>query len=710
MPADRLLETLLRSLQIWTDQQDTPRLLATAASLLTTLTNPLNIQLLTGQLLFAPAIWERPDGLRTCQRFMSLFHSATFTFLKHDRDVREGIAKPPLPGQIPIGGGMIPEEWARAVAKGADERSPRWKHILILAGLLLGSNQEEDCTFSKSLQSSLQRAFVEATNVALEEAREDDFGGQCIAMVLNHVFPVLSETERAQLDYDHLLPVLIGSAFFSNEGFHSAYFLGTIDLDVVEVSGQKLGWSARSTSYHQLQRIMSRPLMTYMGPFSRLVAHTVENVQNSGLIQTMIDDIAGFARTLNLQWRQNKLSEIDQSEEAAHLSQETVKSTLPLLWKTLKSALFAIVIILRGALGRILGDGTLAADGVAPILVTHSLHTLRNLYFISSRLGANSLSQYTFSYLTSLDILSKYPMQADALLKAIRPATLGQIPRHPLDRIHDLYFLNTAEHFAPILSPQTAEELLVTASTPYLGAGGSRHLLPIFEAAHSVMLSVFSSRTSGPALAGRHLPFYVSSLFAAFPANLSPRQFRLAFKTLMQVTTPPSPLSSSQPDLPATLCELVHHRALSAPATPLPTAVAPSPPPPGAETLPPGEHALSEQAVLALTLLDALPLLPVPLLEEWLPLCADLVNAIADEPLRDVVRRRFWEVLVGGEMDPERSLVAVAWWTTRGGRERVLFGDGGEEAMAERFEMSGALGPARVMSGVEEGRARESKL
>ncbi|KAK8253441.1 hypothetical protein IWZ00DRAFT_189789 [Phyllosticta capitalensis] len=707
MPADRLLETLLRSLQIWTDQQDTPRLLATAASLLTTLTNPLNIQLLTGQLLFAPAIWERPDGLRTCQRFMSLFHSATHTYLKHDRDVREGTAKPPLPGQIPIGGAMTPEEWARAVAKGADERSPRWKHILILAGLLLGSNQE-DCAFSRSMESSLQRAFVEATNLALAEAREDEFGGQCISMVLNHVFPVLSEAERAQLDYDHLLPVLIGSAFFSNEGFHSAYFLGTIDLDVVEVQGQKLGWSARSTSHHQLQRIMSRPLMTYMGPFSRLIAHAVENVENPGLIQTMIDDIAGFARTMNLQWQQNKLSEIDQSEESLHLSQETVKSTLPLLWRTLKSALFAIVIILRGALGRILGDGALASDGVAPILATHSLHTMRNLYFISSRLGANSLSQYTFSYLTSLDILSQYPMQADALLKSIRPANLGQIPRHPLDRIHDLYFLNTAEHFAPILSPQTAEELLVTAATPYLGAGGSQHLLPIFEAAHSVMLSVFSSRTSGPALAGRHLPFYVSSLFAAFPANLSPRQFRLAFKTLMQVTTPPAPLSSSQPDLPATLCELVHHRALSAPSAPLPTAVAvpPTSPPPGAEPVPQGEPPLSEQSVLALTLLDAFPLLPVPLLEEWLPLCADLVNAIADDALRDVVRRRFWEVLVGGEMDPERSLVAVAWWSTRGGRERVLFGDG----EGEKFEMSGALAPAAVVGGLDEGRPRESKL
>ncbi|GME40865.1 Peroxisomal membrane protein pex17 [Neofusicoccum parvum] len=244
MPADRLLETLLRSLQTWTDQQDTPRLLGTAASLLTTLTNPLNIQLLVSQLLSAPAIWERPDGLRTCQRVMGLFHSAALTVLQHERDVREGTAKPPLPGQMPVGGGMPTEDWVTAVVRGADERSPRWKHLLVLGGLLLGSGADVDCRLAGSLEAKLQDALVQATNLALLDVRDgDELGAHCIALVLNHVFPVLSEAERAQVDYDHLLPVLIGAAFFSNEGFQSAYFLGTVDLDVVEEAGQMLNWS-----------------------------------------------------------------------------------------------------------------------------------------------------------------------------------------------------------------------------------------------------------------------------------------------------------------------------------------------------------------------------------------------------------------------------------------------------------------------------------
>lgn len=318
---------------------------------------------------------------------------------------------------------------------------------------------------------------------------------------------------------------------------------------------------------------------------------------------------------------------------------------------------------------------------VAPVVVTQVLRILRNLYFISSRLGSKPFSQYTFAYLTAIDILAGYPIHADAFLKDIRPATLGQIPEHPLERCLDLYFLNTAEHFTLVLSPQTNEELLVAAATPYLAAGGSNHLLPIFEAAHSVMLAVLSAPQSAE-LTAKHLPFYVDALFKVFPRNLSPRQFRLAFKTLMRVTAPPSVLSATQPDLPGTLLELLHHRALYAPAAPLPVDPASL-----SNAVPDDSPPVSEQAVLTLTLLDTLPYLPTDLLDEWLPLSAELISIIPDGETRSACKKRLWDVLVGGEMDPDKSQVCVAWWSTRGGRELVLFG---KEADGGPY-MSGAL-------------------
>lgn len=141
-----------------------------------------------------------------------------------------------------------------------------------------------------------------------------------------------------------------------------------------------------------------------------------------------------------------------------------------------------------------------------------SLHILRNLYFITSRAGQNSSSQYSFVNLVAIDILAQYPDLAENFLRTIKPIELGNIPDHPLERSLDLFFLNTAEHFALTLPPQTNEELVISAATPYLAAGGNNHLLEIFEAAHSVVLAVFSAPQNADVTA-KHLPFYVDTLF-----------------------------------------------------------------------------------------------------------------------------------------------------------------------------------------------------
>jgi hypothetical protein len=620
---------------------------------------------------------------------MGVFHSATLAVLKKENEAelrkeKDYIQQYP---QHPEEEALPREEWARAVIKGADERSQRWKHVIVLGGLLVGFGPAEDGRLSNSMRAIIEHALVQATNLALNEARHgDELDAQCVALALNHSFPLLSDYERTQIDFNLLLPVLIGSAFFSNEGLQSAYFLGAIDLDITVGKNNQLHWPMKSSSYFQVERILARPLVASLGPLSRLISYAVENVTDSWVVQTMVEDLAGFTKSLINQWRQSGLSMIDAHAEALRLSEETMTKTVPALWKLLKASLFALVIVLRGAVGRVLNDGVLAADAVAPTIVCSVLHALRNLYFISSRLGTESFSQYTFVYLTTIDILGNYPIQADTFLKEIRPTKPGEIPGSPLDRCLDLYFLNTAEHFSLVLSAQTNEELLVAAAVPYLAAGGNNNLLPIFEAAHSVMLSVFSAPQSS-VLAAKHLPFYIDALFRVFPDNLSPRQFRLAFKTLLRVTAPPSPLSATQPDLPATLLELVHYRALNAPTVPLPPKL-----PPQGIAITDNEPTLSEQAVLVLTLLDALPFLPLDLLEEWLPLTAELIHFVTDPSMQNVCRKRLWDVLVGGEMDPERSGICVAWWTTRGGREFVMYGPESAQEAEEGPFMSGALG------------------
>lgn len=253
-----------------------------------------------------------------------------------------------------------------------------------------------------------------------------------------------------------------------------------------------------------------------------------------------------------------------------------------------------------------------------------------------------------------MDVLAAYPPQAETLLHNIKSPDLSVIPQHPLDRCLDLFFLNTSEHFTLILPTNTSEDLLVAAATPYLAAGGNNNLLAISEAAHSVMLAVFSAPQNAE-LTTRHLPFYIDALFKVFPRNISGRQFRLAFKTLLRLTSPPTALAASQPMLSATLLELLHERANIASPIPLP----PNSTDNASQADPPVP--LSEQAVLTLTIIDTLPQLPLDLLDEWLPLAADLVNRIEDSAMREYCKEHFWHMLVGGEMDPDRSGVCHAW-------------------------------------------------
>lgn len=315
-----------------------------------------------------------------------------------------------------------------------------------------------------------------------------------------------------------------------------------------------------------------------------------------------------------------------------------------------------------------------------------ALHTLRSLYFISSRTGSATFSQYTFVNLTAIDMLSMYPQQAESFLRSIQqPSDLSNTPEHPLDRCLDLFYLNTAEHFTLNVAPEASEELFIAPAGPYLAAGGNTLLLPIFEAAHSVMLAVFSAPRNAE-LTARHLPFYIESLFTSFPRNLAARQFRLAFKTLARLASPPAVLSATQPFLAPTLIELLRERAEHASTAPIPLAKSTANPG-DSETTPD----LSEQTVLTLAVIDTLTQVSLDLLEEELPLSADMINAVQDATLREHCKEHFWHTLVGGEMDPNRSQVCHAWWSTAGGREAVLFGHDTIEREDDPFTMSGAL-------------------
>lgn len=686
MPADRLLNQVLADYQSPHDERQSDRLFGTTLTLLTELTNPLNLSLLTSQFLTAPAIWHRhapdADPLRSsCFRVLSVYNTAAIHVRSNElenadkqRALGFGITASPA-----VGGGLKSEAWARAVVKGADDRSSRWQHLLVLAGIFMGFEGHGRHSLSAGMKRTLEAAVVTAANLALRSLeREPPVAGPAVVLALNWAFPLMSDAAREDVNCDALLPVAV-HAMVGEAGYQGGLFLGSVEADVRQV-GQRLDWPETSASFMLIQDLGSKPLVETAGPLSTLIAYSAEHAKDHRLVLRAQDDLLAFTSMLLAQWWNVRLSNIELSEEGVFLTEKSLQATWPTLWRLLTNILFAVVAVLRAVTARSLLDPRLRHDTTGPSIAAKTLQIYRNLYFISSR-GNDSFQAYTFSYLTSIDVLARHPEPAISFLRDMAPSPPGLIPTCALSKTLDLFYLNTAEHLPLNMPAEACEALIIQPSTVYLShsAPHSKLMMELFEAAHSAVLSVLSCPQNGP-IAVKMSPLYAETLLTSFPTRVSPRQFRFAFSTLMQILSPPFPVSATRPELAETLLEMVHIRIPQASQAPLPATEEQSlsaPPP------------MSEQSALVLTLIDALPFLPLPIVEDWMSVAAGALHEISDPMLRDVAKQRFWEILGSGEMDVERAAIGVAWWGTKGGRELVLFGP--RRVQVEDMLMSGAL-------------------
>ncbi|KAL7626600.1 hypothetical protein AAE478_003372 [Parahypoxylon ruwenzoriense] len=692
MPADRLLATALQAYQTAANPAETDKILATTTTLLTNLNNPLNLSLLTSHFLTARAIWQFPDGLRTCLRVMSIYNTAAIHVRRNELDNATLTW-----GQTPAGSGVYSEDWSRAIAKGTDEKSSRWQHVLVLTGILMGMEGDERRSLSRALRSTLEQAVVTAANLALDDQIQTGILGRgAVVLALTYAFPLLSAPARDMINANALLPATV-EAILGAEGFQQGDFIPPIAKDIIR--WQKIQWHANSPSVIRLQRLESRPLAQNMGPLSRLASFAVEHATDANMVLRVHEELLAFTTTLLDKWSHSQLSTVDLSVESMVLLPDVIQGPYPMLWQLFKKIMYTIVAVLQPIIGRSLLDPHLRNDAVAPVVATKTLHALRNLSFISTRQGAGSFQAYAFTYLASLDIITRYPGACSSFLQDTQPpppSQTGSVPS-PVVQALTLFYLNTAEHLPLTLPTPTCERLIITPATAYLSPTSSWLTSPandppsaltleLFEAAHSATLSTLSCPQHS-VVAAALVPFYVDALLSSFPSRISPRQFRLAFRTVMQIATPPYPLSFSHPELAETLLEMLRFRA--SPDGGASTHPLPQPPghEPGDATQPPAAAPISEQMALVLALIDALPYLPVHILEEWLTRAAESAAAIADPRMRDAARHRLWDVLASGEMDVERAAVGVAWWGTKGGRDTVLLG----RAAGPEFLMSGAL-------------------
>jgi len=682
MPADRLLNTVLQYYQDVHDGPKTEQIIGTTTHLLTQLSNPLNLGVLTSQLLTARAIWHRPDGLRTAVRIISIYNTAALRVYEHEHEHERDVDQKTPVLQPREFGGLQCDEWTKAVVKGADERSQRWKHLLVLTGVLMGTENEGRRALSRSLRSTLEGAVVTAANLALQDHLFDGgIAAGSIVLALNFAFPLLSEHHRAQIHCNSLLPLTIW-AITGEEGFDNGSFLEHIGRETTESVGSILEWPSASPSFHLMQSMAQKPLMGNLGPLSKLAGFAILNASDTRAVFDAQDQLLAFSQKIWETWSRSLLCDVDPAFEGSRLGQETLRTTWPALWQTFKKLLFGVSSILQAVVSRSLLDPHMYNDVTAPGIAVKSMHILRNLYFISARDGNSSFQVYTFAYMTSIDVVSRYAAASEIFLNEIKPRE-SSLPTRQAQRMLDLFYLNLAEHLPLTLSTAACDDLIVKPALVYISHDSALtpSMVQLFEAAHSAVLSVMSCPQHGP-LTIRVAPFYIIKLFESFPTLISPRQFRMAFKTVMQIVSPPFPIAAQEPHMSETLLEMLCMQMVNADTAPLPENIMAQDPAYQAS----GEE-LSQQSAIVLALIDSLPFLPLPLVEEWLSGAAESLHAIEDPRLREPVKKRFLDMLVSGEMDVERAAIGVAWWGTKGGRAMVLQG----HAQSRPAMMRGAL-------------------
>ena len=103
---------------------------------------------------------------------------------------------------------MSPAEWVKAVIKGLDQTAPRWRHLLPIAGMLLGLERQD--ASGHAVRRDLMDALVKAKNLVMEEEKEVEqmkeqaqgLSRHCIALVSTYTFDLLPDAHRRYINHD----------------------------------------------------------------------------------------------------------------------------------------------------------------------------------------------------------------------------------------------------------------------------------------------------------------------------------------------------------------------------------------------------------------------------------------------------------------------------------------------------------------------------
>ncbi|KAF7365404.1 hypothetical protein MVEN_00412900 [Mycena venus] len=535
----------------------------------------------------SPFFSVHPFSHPKLQALFTAFRHATHLKYRHSKDAEKNQSA--VGTVFSRGTAARVKQWTGAVLKGIKGGQP----ILRLAccgGLLAGledlKNAERLEIGRSQLEDEIVISIAESMDIYSHAASstgeweaefqpKGDVDTMTLAMILaSQCLTLVVPSKLKALPLSILADLLI---FTVTSAFASGTFLSTAS------SSSKQAVISFSPT---LRAINESPLMEFIASTSKLTAQTLTILCESRPAEGMVAAAAALealrplSKSLESDWIGSSLAKVVRSDDADTHEEAT------LVWKTLKTLLFANIMIADAALSAVIFVPPSAYSGAVPVpsaLALTVLHTLCDLSFVVSQFGGVTTTaspgfmELKKTFYLALDILAKSEEESNRFVRelclSVREWHGRSGDRDPDFQAKMAYALTCIEQLVPVLSGDCIQSYALPLALPYLSDASNRET---YESSHSVVLAIFASHADhhaagqenvspsdsdadartptrgpqGPRFTERMVPFYARCLIEnSVDGRLSTPQLRLAFASLVRSASASAHSSNSAGDL-----------------------------------------------------------------------------------------------------------------------------------------------------------------
>ncbi|KAL5524521.1 hypothetical protein ACEPAF_9661 [Sanghuangporus sanghuang] len=408
--------------------------------------------------------------------------------------------------------------WLSGILEGLKDGAPLLR-MSIAGGLRLGLDDIQDAKLSRSLLRKVEGivvlAFAEA--VEMSNSANDQWTSEFS----------YAEKDRAELS------VLLASQYFCSfstdvlsalnmlslassclavidKGLASGNYLKAAREDMHRGVDGSVTIPAGSNLERVIDALQASDCFARIAYLCRLLAKVISRLADTSFSRqgrrelweffyTVVRSLYSMSRQVEEDWRSSPLADVTSETQL----DETTSKVMEKIWIVLKTHLFSTLMLQQAILDTVLYHSPPSSLYSTSHLASTILSTLSSLSFVISSFGGvaarpteagagPSFPELKKVFYTSVDILSTDVMESEGFIRSsVRDARNYSVsPKNHFMHAKWSFVLTCIEQFISVLDDGSVEEVVLPFCEPYLSDSSNRQT---YEAAHSVMLSIFAA-------------------------------------------------------------------------------------------------------------------------------------------------------------------------------------------------------------------------